>query len=142
MQRYTFFPKAQNTHVYFRNSYFYTIADALLQLLQRVLYRMLTANRLGRKVHHLPLMEKIGTYGSNRCKLSISSLLCQDTSSKGRPLLRCNSCNCKNSSFVIMQKTVVVMGTIADAKFTHNYNFYNGYFIGCLRFTYLARIEF
>ena len=24
------------------------------------------------------------------------------------------------------------MGTIADAKFTHNYNRYNGYFIGCL----------
>ena len=24
------------------------------------------------------------------------------------------------------------MGTIADAKFTHNYNCYNGYFIGCL----------
>lgn len=24
------------------------------------------------------------------------------------------------------------MGTIADAKFTHNYNYYNGYFIGCL----------
>ena len=26
------------------------------------------------------------------------------------------------------------MGTIADAKFTHNYNCYNGHFIGCLRF--------
>ena len=25
------------------------------------------------------------------------------------------------------------MGTIADAKFTHNYNCYNGHFIGCLR---------
>ena len=25
------------------------------------------------------------------------------------------------------------MGTIADAKFTHYYNCYNGYFIGCLR---------
>ena len=24
------------------------------------------------------------------------------------------------------------MGTIADAKFTHNYNSYNGHFIGCL----------
>lgn len=24
------------------------------------------------------------------------------------------------------------MGTIADAKFTHNYNCYNGHFIGCL----------
>ena len=25
------------------------------------------------------------------------------------------------------------MGTIADAKFTHNYNCYNRYFVGCLQ---------
>ena len=37
------------------------------------------------------------------------------------------------SSFVIMKKTVVVMGTIANAKVTHYYNCYNGYFVGCLR---------
>lgn len=29
------------------------------------------------------------------------------------------------------------MGTIADAKFTHNYNCYNGHFIGCLLINFL-----
>ena len=32
------------------------------------------------------------------------------------------------------------MGTIADAKFTHNYNCYNGYFIGCLLFLCLVEV--
>ena len=33
------------------------------------------------------------------------------------------------------------MGTIADAKFTHNYNCYNGYFIGCLHRKDIKRLN-
>ena len=35
--------------------------------------------------------------------------------------------NCYNGYFVgCLQKTVVVMSYLADARFAHNYNYYNG----------------
>ncbi len=55
------------------------------------------------------------------CKLSISSLLCQGTSSRED---RCCVAIPPTAKFFFRhnEKTVVVMSTIADAKMQHNYN--------------------